>query len=264
MSFIATGAVKQAGKHFAKNLAKKAVNKKRGKGQHDSMSSKNKALLIVGCGIVGLVILLITSFVGAIFAVGQFLSGDMSKNTSDGTACEIPADYTGDPFLYVCPEAPGGGSSSKGVTNGGWGGYSNGLIPDSSLASPSFNSTARFRPDAAAAMSAMNIAFQAATGGNIAITDSYRSLAGQYACTASKGNLCAPPGYSNHGWGLAADLGGGINTLISSQHAWMKANAGTYGWIHPSWAEPGGSKPEPWHWEYIGNVVSSSGGSLAP
>jgi hypothetical protein len=30
----------------------------------------------------------------------------------------------------------------------------------------------------------------------------------------------------------------------------MKANAGTFGWVHPDWAEPSGSKPEPWHWEF--------------
>jgi zinc D-Ala-D-Ala carboxypeptidase len=25
-----------------------------------------------------------------------------------------------------------------------------------------------------------------------------------------------------------------------------------YGWYHPAWAEPSGSMPEPWHWEYAG------------
>jgi zinc D-Ala-D-Ala carboxypeptidase len=25
-----------------------------------------------------------------------------------------------------------------------------------------------------------------------------------------------------------------------------------YGWIHPSWAAAGGSRPEPWHFEYEG------------
>ena len=32
----------------------------------------------------------------------------------------------------------------------------------------------------------------------------------------------------------------------------MKANAPAYGFVHPDWAEPGGSRPEPWHWEYVG------------
>jgi hypothetical protein len=25
-----------------------------------------------------------------------------------------------------------------------------------------------------------------------------------------------------------------------------------YGFFHPSWAQQGGSKPEPWHWEFAG------------
>jgi hypothetical protein len=32
----------------------------------------------------------------------------------------------------------------------------------------------------------------------------------------------------------------------------MKANAPSYGFVHPAWAEPDGSKPEAWHWEYKG------------
>jgi hypothetical protein len=32
----------------------------------------------------------------------------------------------------------------------------------------------------------------------------------------------------------------------------MKANAGRFGFFHPAWAEPGGGKPEAWHWEYSG------------
>jgi hypothetical protein len=26
----------------------------------------------------------------------------------------------------------------------------------------------------------------------------------------------------------------------------------SYGWIHPTWAAQGGSRPEPWHFEYAG------------
>src|SRR5690606_14231971 len=33
---------------------------------------------------------------------------------------------------------------------------------------------------------------------------------------------------------------------------WMKQNAPAYGWRHPDWAEPGGSIPEPWHWDFWG------------
>jgi hypothetical protein len=30
----------------------------------------------------------------------------------------------------------------------------------------------------------------------------------------------------------------------------MQANAPRFGWVHPSWAEQTGSKPEAWHWEF--------------
>jgi hypothetical protein len=32
----------------------------------------------------------------------------------------------------------------------------------------------------------------------------------------------------------------------------MRENAPLYGWYHPTWAQQGGGKPEPWHWEYGG------------
>ncbi|TAL13012.1 MAG: peptidase M15, partial [Frankiales bacterium] len=38
----------------------------------------------------------------------------------------------------------------------------------------------------------------------------------------------------------------------SSTYRWLKANAPRFGWVHPAWAEPGGSLPEPWHWEFVG------------
>jgi hypothetical protein len=30
----------------------------------------------------------------------------------------------------------------------------------------------------------------------------------------------------------------------------MQHNAPLYGWFHPAWAEPTGTMPEPWHWEF--------------
>ena len=62
--------------------------------------------------------------------------------------------------------------------------------------------------------------------------------------------LGAVPGTSNHGWGLAVDLCGGIQSYTSPQHAWMTEHAGRFGWRQPAWAQQGGSKPEPWHWEF--------------
>jgi hypothetical protein len=69
---------------------------------------------------------------------------------------------------------------------------------------------------------------------------------------ARKGILCANPGTSNQDWANNVDIGGccGINTGIGAAFGWLTTNAGRYGWNHPAWAQPGGSKPEPWHWEY--------------
>ena len=39
--------------------------------------------------------------------------------------------------------------------------------------------------------------------------------------------LAAVPGTSNHGWGLAVDLCGGIERFGTQQYAWMQANAGS-------------------------------------
>ena len=64
--------------------------------------------------------------------------------------------------------------------------------------------------------------------------------------------LAAVPGTSNHGWGLAVDLCGGIERFGTAQYAWMVANAGRFGFLHPTWADPGRGREEPWHWEYAG------------
>jgi len=105
---------------------------------------------------------------------------------------------------------------------------------------------------AATAFDQLNTAFKAAIGQNIGITDGYRSYDEQVQCRLEKGSLCANPGTSNHGWGKAVDIGGccGINSGAGTAFDWLTANAGRYGWNHPAWARAGGSKPEPWHWEY--------------
>ena len=43
-------------------------------------------------------------------------------------------------------------------------------------------------------------------------------------------------------------------TFASRGYAFMKQVAGSLGWNHPAFAEPGGSScPEPWHWEWVGD-----------
>jgi len=132
-----------------------------------------------------------------------------------------------------------------------WGGYPNGLIPPSALCALGVNGH-KLRCDAAAAWKTMSAAFAAQFGSPLCITDSYRSYDGQVRLYGQKPALAAVPGTSNHGWGLAVDLCGGLERYGTPQYNWMKANAGRFGWMHPDWAEPGNGREEPWHWEYAG------------
>jgi len=80
-------------------------------------------------------------------------------------------------------------------------------------------------------------------GVSIGITDSYRSYAAQVDVAErkglySQGGLAATPGTSPHGWGIALDL-----DLNSQAQAWMRANAGRYGFVEDT-------PREPWHWVY--------------
>ncbi|SDQ07702.1 D-alanyl-D-alanine carboxypeptidase family protein [Quadrisphaera sp. DSM 44207] len=106
------------------------------------------------------------------------------------------------------------------------------------------------RADAAVSLARLNLAFRAQFGEDLSLTDSYRSYAAQVAVKRSKPNLAARPGTSEHGWGLAVDLGGGVED--SDEHYdWLREHAPAYGWDNPEWARKSGSGPyEPWHWEF--------------
>ena len=142
--------------------------------------------------------------------------------------------------------------SSGGGGSAAWGGYQNGRIPDNALCPVPSTPTLQLECGAATAFDQLNTGFKAAIGQNIGITDGHRSYDEQVACRLEKGSLCANPGTSNHGWGKAVDIGGcrGVNSGTGPAFEWLTANASRYGWTHPAWAQAGGSKPEPWHWEY--------------
>ncbi|TFH70032.1 M15 family metallopeptidase [Cellulomonas sp. HD19AZ1] len=131
-------------------------------------------------------------------------------------------------------------------------GYANGKVPSSALCGVGFDKNALLRCDAAESLDALDAAFFAQFGTHLTVSDSYRSYAAQVACRANKGSLCATPGTSNHGLGVAVDLGGSVQSFGTAQHQWMRENAPTYQWTLPEWARATGSKPEPWHWEYTG------------
>lgn len=131
-------------------------------------------------------------------------------------------------------------------------GYANGNIPRASLCPLSYTSGEVLRADAAASFNRLTEAYRAARGIPICVTDAYRDYATQVRLYRERPGFAAVPGTSQHGWGVAVDLCGGIQDYGSSAYAWMKTNAGRFGWVHPAWAEPGGSMQEPWHWEFVG------------
>ncbi|MFD6092807.1 M15 family metallopeptidase [Oerskovia sp. NPDC060338] len=128
----------------------------------------------------------------------------------------------------------------------------NGRLSPSQLCPISWAPSSQMACAASQSLDSLNAAFVGAFGRNLTISGGYRSFSEQVSTKASRGKWAATPGTSNHGWGLAVDLGGGINSFSSPEYRWMKANAARFGFVHPAWAEPGGSLPEPWHWEFVG------------
>jgi LAS superfamily LD-carboxypeptidase LdcB len=105
---------------------------------------------------------------------------------------------------------------------------------------------------AAAAFNQLSTFHFATLGTPLCVTGGYRTYQRQVELYAEKPELAAVPGTSEHGWGNAVDLCGGIELTDTEAHRWMQAHAADFGWFHPAWAEPTGSKPEPWHWEFNG------------
>lgn len=129
--------------------------------------------------------------------------------------------------------------------------YRNGRLPSSVLCDLRDGSGERLRADAARSFTAMAAAYREVFGHTPCVIDGYRTLGEQQTLRVTKRRFAATPGLSEHGWGLAVDLGCGVQSSGTATHAWLKAHAAAYGWVHPDWAEPGGSRPEPWHWEYV-------------
>jgi hypothetical protein len=138
-------------------------------------------------------------------------------------------------------------------SSGATGHYANGRIPARALCSIGQGSH-RLRCDAARDFRRLSAAYAGRFGRPLRVTDSYRSYAEQVSCRQRKGSLCAVPGTSNHGRGLAVDLAPPAHVCGTTQHRWLEANAGRYGWLWPAWARPGsgthGATGECWHWQY--------------
>jgi hypothetical protein len=162
-----------------------------------------------------------------------------------GTAITDPTDCWGVPGTPPSGSCPPPDAGAK---------YANGRLPMSALCPLRTAAGHMLRSDAAAALDALSAAYRAQFGEPICVTDSYRDYATQVRLYAQKPDLAAVPGTSNHGWGLATDLCGGIQNFGTITREWMTRNAGRYGWVSPPWAQQSGSMPEPWHWEFAEGV----------
>jgi hypothetical protein len=120
--------------------------------------------------------------------------------------------------------------------------YGNGRIPLEMLTPIGIGGHRLYAPAAQAFMSMRAAA--AAEGIDIGITDSYRTYEQQVDLAErkglySQGGYAAVPGTSKHGWGMAIDI-----DVDSAGQAWMRANAGRFGFVE-------NVPREPWHWEFI-------------
>lgn len=129
--------------------------------------------------------------------------------------------------------------------------HSNGQIPSGELCVLP-GSGHLLHADAAVGWWRLNVEFTRRFGTGVCVTDSYRSYEAQASVYASKPGLAASPGTSNHGWGVAMDWCGGVESYSSPEHRWLAEHGARFGWVNPVWAQAGGSRPEPWHWEYEG------------
>jgi murein DD-endopeptidase MepM/ murein hydrolase activator NlpD len=130
--------------------------------------------------------------------------------------------------------------------------FANGEAPPEALCPATPDGRQLLRCDAAVAYRLLADAFESSLGAPLCITDSYRSRLGQEQVFVAKPHLAAGPGTSVHGWGRAVDLCGGVERFGSTENTWLLAHAQAFGWNHPEWAAAGGSRPEPWHFEYDG------------
>ena len=174
------------------------------------------------------------------FQIAQSINGEDDEEDAPSTTTKAPdnGEAVGEPQLEE--------AQAK------WGSYENGKIPYSELQALSFSPENKMNKKAAIAMEEMNKAYKADNGSDLIINDAYREYDRQVKLREQLGSTAGVPGTSNHGWGLAADIE--VGAFGSSTYNWLKANAHKYGYVHPAWAEPGGSNPEQWHWEYARKV----------
>lgn len=160
---------------------------------------------------------------------------------ADALARETASVGRGAPVTTVDTSPSSVRRASGGMVPAGLAGFENGRIPADALSPVGSTGHKLWQP--AAQQLERLLGDAAAQGVDIGITDSYRTYDTQVDLVRrkglySQGGLAARPGTSDHGWGLAVDL-----DLDAKAQAWMRANAGRYGFAE--------STPrEPWHWSF--------------
>ena len=91
--------------------------------------------------------------------------------------------------------------------------YPNGMMPASALCPLWSAPGQQLAPAAAASFNALSQAYAAQTGVPLCVTDSYRSLQGQFSAKVRHGRFAATPGTSKHGLGRALDMCGGVQSF---------------------------------------------------
>jgi len=182
--------------------------------------------------------------------------GSTNRASSSGTVNTVS---TARGVLYPIPE----GVTRLTNATSSWGGFSNGKIPSSALR---YSSSGAYDSGAfQVAGEAYELMYEAALAQGLDIQAScYRSFENQQKLYDVNPDFSATPGTSNHGWGLAFDIGELVSRYSTKyngydkaqmfqtpEYLWLKQNAYKYGFGHPTWAQEGGSRPEPWHWEFF-------------
>ena len=173
---------------------------------------------------------------------GQVLGAVGSEGNSTGPHLHLEMRLDGEPIDPALVLDTSAAASSLAA-------YANGSAPATAMCAASEGGPL-LRCDAAVAYRLLAASFEEQFGTPLCVTGGYRTLDQQVSLFASKPALAARPGTSNHGWGVAVDLCGGVESFGTPQHEFVVATAPLFGWHHPSWAAAGGSRPEPWHFEF--------------
>lgn len=143
-------------------------------------------------------------------------------------------------------------------------GYSNGQLPDDVLCEIPWATNDRIACVALPYLQRLSDAYKAEFGEDIPILDGYRPYFEQVTVYNRDANWAAAPGTSNHGWGLAVDLGWDIfREWDTPEVQWMLENGYKYGWRLPSALNRESDRPEPWHYEFGTSYSDSDSADFA-